>query len=173
MTMTKPDDQAAMWILEELWGAPPDLSGGLSDEENLDYSRALFCAANGDGRITDAERAWIVGYLRAAGHSPENIASLQAYEGTTDIEDLFTRGVQPAAKRITIADAIRACGADGDLGDEELAAVRAIAERIDVPAEVVDELVDIYRQEQELKSRRIALVFPDGITAAAESARAR
>jgi uncharacterized membrane protein YebE (DUF533 family) len=172
MTMTKPDDLTAMWILGELWGAPPDVSGALSDEENLDYGRALLCAANGDGRITDAERDWIVGYLRAAGHSPENIASLQAYEGTTDIEDLFMRGVQPGAKRITIADAIRACGADGDLADEELAAVCAIAERIDVPAEVVDELIDIYRQEQELKSRRIALVFPDGITAAAESARA-
>jgi uncharacterized membrane protein YebE (DUF533 family) len=168
--MTKPGDLTAMWILDELWGAPPDLSGSLTDEDNRDYGRALFCAANGDGRITDAERDWILGYLRAAGHSPENIASLQAYEGTADIEDLFTRGVQPASKRIAIADAIRACGADGELADDELAAVRAIADRVDVPAEVVDELVDIYRQEQELKSRRIALVFPGGITAAAESA---
>jgi uncharacterized membrane protein YebE (DUF533 family) len=170
--MTRADDLTAMWILEELWGAPPDLSGSLTDEENLDYGRALFCAANGDGRITDAERDWIVGYLRAAGHSPENIASLQSYEGTADVDELFARGAQPASKRITIADAIRACGADGDLADEELAAVRAIAERIDVPAEVVDELVDIYRQEQELKRRRIELVFPSGIASAAERARA-
>ncbi len=170
--MTKPDDLTAMWILEELWGAPPDLSGSLTDEDNRDYGRALFCAANGDGRITDAERDWIIGYLRAAGHSAENIASLQSYDGTTDVEELFTRGVQPASRRITIADAIRACGADGDLADEELDAVRAIADRIGVEAEVVDELVDIYRQEQELKARRIALVFPAGITTAAEEARA-
>lgn len=113
--MTKPDDLTAMWILEELWGAPPDLSGSLTDEDNRDYGRALFCAANGDGRITDAERDWIVGYLRAAGHSDENIASLQAYEGTDD--------------------------------------------------------VDIYTREQELKARRIALVFPAGIMDEAAAAR--
>jgi hypothetical protein len=52
---------------------------------------------------------------------------------------------------------------------EELAADRAIAERIDVAAEVVDELIDICRPEQKLRSRRIALVFPGGITAAAGS----
>ncbi len=163
--MTKPNDLTAMWILEELWGVPPDLSGAMTDEDNLDYARALFCAANGDGRLTEAEHDWIVGYLRAAGHSPENIEAIQAYEGDADIEDLFTRGMQlqPAAKRLCVADAIRACGADGDLAAEEIETVHGIAERLGVPADVVDELVEIYRQEQELKSRRIALAFPDGI----------
>jgi hypothetical protein len=39
----------------------------------------------------------------------------------------------------------------------------AISERIGVGAGVVDELVDIYRQEQELKRRRVTLAFPDGM----------
>jgi hypothetical protein len=63
---------------------------------------------------------------------------------------------------------------EAGLADAEFVAVRAIAERIDVAAQVVDELVGICRQGQErLRSRRILLVFPDRITAAAPNARAR
>jgi hypothetical protein len=161
-TMTSPDDRSALWVLDELWGAPAEVVGTLTDEENLEYGKAPFCAANGDGRITDAERDWIVGYARAVGHSAENVDALRAYDGATDFEDLFTRGKQRIAQRACICDAIRACGADGELAPEELATVHRMADRLDIPGEVVDEFVDIYRQEQELKARRIALTFPDG-----------
>ncbi|HEX8158294.1 MAG TPA: hypothetical protein VF526_12995, partial [Solirubrobacteraceae bacterium] len=146
--MTKPDDRTAAWILDELWSAPPEVTGALSDEDNLEYGKALFCAANGDGRITDAERDWILGYLRAAGHSADNLEALRAYDGESDFESLFTRGVQQLAKRVCVCDAIRACGADGELAAEEVTTIHRMAERLEIPAEVVDEFVAIYRQEQ-------------------------
>lgn len=160
--MTSSDDRGALWIGGEIWGVPAAVAGSLSDEENLEYAKALFCAANGDGRITDAEREWILGYAQAAGNCAENLDALRTYDGETSVEDLFLRGKQQIAQRICICDAIRACGADGELAPHEIATIHRIAGRLDVPAEVVDEFLDIYRQEQRLKARRINLAFPVG-----------
>ena len=160
--MTKMDDEGALWTFNEVWGIPPEVPGAVTDQENLDYGKALLIAANGDGRLTEAETRWVVGYLTAAGNSAANLATLKACQGDDDFESLFTSGVQTIAQRVCIGDAIRACGADGEIADEELAIVRGMADRLGVPAEVVDQLVEIYRQEQELKARRVKLVFPSG-----------
>ena len=160
--MTRIDDMGAVWVLGQLWGAPPDVAGELNDDENLAYGMSLLHAANGDGEITDAERDWILGYLAAAGCSQGTLDALRAYDDSADFEDLFTAGFRQISQRVTICDAIRACGADGDLSEGELATVHAMARRIGVSADVVDEFVDIYEQEQALKARRIALAFPAG-----------
>ncbi|MDQ6617306.1 MAG: hypothetical protein M3083_21810 [Actinomycetota bacterium] len=159
--MTKLDDRALMWWFRECWGVPAEIAGSLSEEENLEYGKALLIAANGDGKITDAERDWILGYASISGCSPENIEILSAYRGEDDFEDLFTRGAQQGAQRVCICDAIRACGSDGELASEEVAAVHKMAERLSVPASVVNEYVEIYKAEQALKARRIGLAFPN------------
>lgn len=163
--MTRSDDSTAAWVLAEAWGAPPDQVASLTDAENLDYGKALLTAANGDGELTDTERDWILGYVTAAGHSADVLDQLRAYAGGDDIESLFARGVQQAAQRVCIYDAIRACGADGAVSDGERATVATMADRLGVPRDVVDEFVDIYGEEQRLKHRRIALAFPDGFDA--------
>jgi uncharacterized membrane protein YebE (DUF533 family) len=158
--MTAQDDIKARWMFTEYWGAPPELS--LSDQENLDFGRALIMAANGDGRLTDAEKDWILGYVATGGHSEETLEKLRAFDGTADFEDLFTRGIQRMAQRVCIYDAIRACGADGDLHPDEIATVRSMAARLGVPDEVVDEFIALYKEEQDLKARRVQAVFPGG-----------
>lgn len=160
--MTQRDDTVARWMFTEVWGVPPEVGGNLSDEENLDYGKALLIAANGDGRITDAERAWVLGYLETGGHSTAVLEELRSYDGGDKPEDLFTRGVQQIAQRVCICDAVRACGADGDLSQDELNGVHRMAERLGVPKEVVDEFVEIYHEEQRLKTRRVELAFPNG-----------
>lgn len=145
-------------MFSEVWGAPGAME--LSDQENLEYGKALISAVAGDGHVARAEREWILGYLQAGGHSEETIAALSGYDGEDGVDGLFESGTQSIAQRVCVCDAIRACGADGDLASEELEKVHAIADRLGVPPEVVDEFVDIYRQEQELKSRRAALAFP-------------
>ena len=82
---------------------------------------------------------------------------------TSTVEDYFTRGKQPIAKRVCISDAIRACASDGELEPHERDTIHRMAGRLDIPAEVVDELVQIHREEQALKLRRIQLAFPDGM----------
>ncbi len=160
--MTRPDDRVAAWALNEMWGAPPEATAHFSEEENLAYGKALIMAAGGDG-LTPAEREWILGYVATGGHSPEVLEQLSSYAGGDDVDSLFTRGIQKEAQRVCIYDAIRACGSDGDLSEEELATVRRMAETLGVPAEVVDEFVAIYREEQGLKHRRISLAFPIGV----------
>ncbi len=161
--MTASTDVGALWLLGEVWGAPPEAAASLSERENLDYGKALITAANADGMISDAERDWILGYLTVAGNNQANLDTLRTFDGDANLEDLITGGIQRVAQRACISDAIRACGADGDLAPGELDKIRSVAARLDVPSEVVDELVDIYRQEQALKARRVALAFPDGL----------
>jgi hypothetical protein len=64
------------------------------------------------------------------------------------------------SKRGIVYDAVRACAADGDITEGELATIRRLAQTIDVPAAVVGELAALYRDEQQLKSRHINLVWP-------------
>ena len=163
--MTRRDDVGAVWLLKEHWGAPPEVIDLLTDEENLAHAKSVFVAANGDGRLHDAEKEWMIGYFTAAGASPSTINALKSYTGGDEFEDFFAmEGVRRIAQRSCIWDAIRACGADGDLAEEELSTIHQMASRVGVPPEVVDEFVEIYKQEQDLKQRRIQLAFPQGLT---------
>ena len=159
--MTAHDDTTALWLFDEVWGVKANVGANLSDAENLAYGKALLTAAKGDEDITDAERDWIIGYLTAGGHSDETLAVLRSFDGEADFEGLFSEGVMtdPAGRRLCIFDAIRACGADGDLAETEIARIHDMAQLLGVPEDVVGEFVDIYRQEQALKARRIALAF--------------
>ena len=163
--MTRPDDVSALWILGELWGAPPEVAASLTDEENLDYAKALYSIVDADGRMTDAEREWILGYAHASGNCTHNCDAMRAFDGDEHWEDYFTRGKQPIARRVCISDAIRACASDGELEAHELDTLHRMAGRLDIPADVVDELVSVHREEQALKLRRIQLAFPDGMGA--------
>jgi hypothetical protein len=62
-----------------------------------------------------------------------------------------------------VFDAIRAAGADGDLAEDEIETVRTMAARIGVAEDVVDEMVALYREEQDLKARRARLCFHAGL----------
>lgn len=159
--MTAHDDTTALWLYDEVWGVKPNVGARLSDAENLAYGKALLTAAKGDGDISDAERDWIIGYLTAGGHSDETLSILASFDGEADFEGLFVEGVMkdPASPRLVVCDAIRACGADGDLAGAEITKIHDMALLLDVPTTVVDEFVDIYRQEQALKARRIELAF--------------
>ena len=153
----------AVWLLKDHCGATDEAIEFLTDEENLAHAKSVYVAANGDGRVTDAEKDWMIGYFTAAGASQSTIDALKSYTGGDQFEDFFAmEGVRQIAQRSWIWDAIRACGADGDLADEELATIHRMAAKVGIPAEVVDEFVDIYRHEQELKRKRIELAFPGG-----------
>lgn len=146
------------WLFSDYWGVDGYVDSPV--EEHLDYGKALLMAANGDGRLTDAEREWVLGYVATGGHSDETLAALRAFDGQGVFEDLFTRGALQFVQKVCIYDAIRACGADGDLADDEVTSVKAMAARLGVDAGTVDDLVALYRDELALKARRMAAVFP-------------
>jgi uncharacterized membrane protein YebE (DUF533 family) len=161
--MTRVDDTAALWVTGERWGTTPALAAVVTEEERLNFAKAVLCAANGDGQISDAERAWVVGHAMATGTGEEGVGQLRDYDGLGDIEELFATGRNQAVQRCVIWHAVSACGADGDLSAGELEKIHSIAERLAVPSGLVEEYLDIYAQEQALKARRIALTFPQGL----------
>lgn len=161
--MTRVDDQVAHWMFSDTWGIPAEANVALSDEENLQYGKALILAASADGQLSEKERGWILGYVATGGHSSDTVAKLREYSGGDDFESLFELGMQKVAQRVCIYDAIRACGADGDVAAQELAAIKKMALKLGLTEQLVDEFKAIYDAEQALRAKRISLVFPSGL----------
>lgn len=128
------------------------------------FGKLLLCCANGDGRITAPERAWVLGFLDAHGAPAKLLDALKDYAGTDDIAQLVS--ASPAVKMSATSalyDAIRACMADGQLDPGERAALDKAAVALGRDASVVRELVELYHEEQHLKGKRLRSIFPDGV----------
>ena len=127
----------------------------------LEFFKALIVCANADGELTDAERAWCMGYCAATGATPETLAELQEYDGAEDILVVIERGQHlGTAHRPVIYDSIRACSADGELSDAERATIARMAAEAGVTDEEFAEFERIYAEDRALRERRIKAVFP-------------
>lgn len=152
----------AQWIARE-WGFEPDVMERIPEEDMLAYGKALLHCANGDGRITQQERDWIMGYLTAAGHTDAVLEQLRTYQGTERIEDIVARSpAMGISRRHLVADAIRACASDGEFHEDERAAIYRMAERMGVSREVVEQLEAAQHDEQAARARRFRTACPDG-----------
>jgi len=150
-----------LWLLREMW----DFPSGVPEEERLDYLKAIMTCARGDGELAEAERKWVIGYGAACGAHQDTVDALEAYKADEDIADILERNM-PAAKtwgRVAVFDAIRASGADRAYGDDERTAVGRVASALGVADDVVAALQSLCQDEQELKRKRIALVFGSDI----------
>lgn len=152
---------AAMWVLREEEGftvlpRPADLEI---------YMKSLLVCANGDGRITNAEREWVVGIASAMGLPQDKVEHLKTYDAKDDLNTLLGGGIETSkgAPRSLIYNAIRACMADGELADSEWATIHKAASIMNIPNAIVEELNDIVLQQATLRERRLKLVFPEGI----------
>jgi uncharacterized membrane protein YebE (DUF533 family) len=153
-----PHEIGSKWVFDDMWGFTADVSQPVL----LEFFKALIVCANGDGEITDAERAWCIGYCAATGATPETLAELEDYAGDEDINDVIERGRHlGTAHRPVIYDSIRACSADGDLSEPERATIRRMADLIGVGDEEFEAFERIYAEDRALRERRIEAVFPD------------
>lgn len=155
-----PQDTGSLWFVKEEYGfdaLPPR-------EWYASYMRALLVCANGDGALTRREREWVVGFCAAHGGSEELQEELRSYPATDDVRDLMGRdgATNDAVRRSLVYHAIRAAYADGDLSVGERAAIQRMAGQLDVPAEVVDQLLSFHEAERRMKARRMELLLPSG-----------
>ena len=151
----------SMWVLREEEGFSE-----LPKPSDLEiYMKSLLICANGDGRITEPERDWVLGIASAMGLPDEIVEQLKDYEAKDELNSLLAGGVETAtgAPRSLIYNAIRACMADGELSDAELATIQTAASIMNVPEDVLEELKEIVLQQAKLRERRLELVFPQGI----------
>lgn len=165
--MSGPNRTAFGWLGWEQFELDPNIVMSVSEADNLAYAKAVVVCANGDGRITDKEREWIIGYLTTVGDSPAVIEAIQSYQGEDTIEELMkATPMMPATRRIMIYDALRACAADGELHSGERERVLQMADRIGMSRQVVAELEEIVEQEKALRQRRHRVIIAEGMAEA-------
>lgn len=127
------------------------------------FGKALLTCANGDGRITAAERAWVLGYLDAYGCPEAVLERLAVYDGKESLEQILASS--PTVKlsaTSALYDAIRACYADGELSSGELAALETMAKLVEVDRYTLRQLIEHYHEEQHLRGKRLRLLYPHG-----------
>ena len=127
------------------------------------FLKILLTCANGDGRLTEEERNWVVGYTSALGGPPELIEELRTYTPRESLKRLIhhqQRIMQFA--RALVYDAIRACSADGTLSPFERGLVFELASQLGVPKDVVQQLEDLYAEDRALRQRRLDLIWAEG-----------
>jgi tellurite resistance protein len=147
------------WSLLEHW----DFTVETSQEALLEFFKALIVCCNGDGKLTDDEREWCVGYCAAIGGTEETLLALRDYPGDESVAEVIARGRPHAAThRRLIYDAIRAASSDGEYHQDERATVRRMAAEVGVPEADVDAFEALCLEEQRLKDRRLSLVIPVG-----------
>ena len=146
-----------LWLLREMWDFPE----GVPEDDRVDYLKTIMVTARADGDLGQAEKEWVIGYGAACGAPQETVDALEAYDAGENVTDILERNMPIANTwgRVAVFDAIRASHADHDYDDEERASVRRIASALGVTDEVVAEIEQLVIEEQELKAKRIALVF--------------
>jgi uncharacterized membrane protein YebE (DUF533 family) len=128
------------------------------------FGKLLLTCANGDGRISAAERAWVLGFLDAYGAPAQLLETLKTYAGTDDVAKLVASS--PTVKMSATSalyDAVRACMADGDLAPGERAALEKAASALGIDASTVRDLIELHYEEEHLKNKRLRKIFPNGI----------
>jgi hypothetical protein len=152
-----PQEIGARWTFAELWNS--DLV--MDQSVLLDFFKALIVCCNADANLTEAERAWCVGYAAAIGATEATLEALRAYAGDDDVTVFFDRGLQWAtAPRTVIYESIRACASDADYNQPEKDKIARMAGLLDIEADEVAQLEQLYADEQALRTRKLTLAFP-------------
>jgi hypothetical protein len=61
-----------------------------------------------------------------------------------------------------VYQAIKASAADGDYSPQEHEKICEMAKLLGVTSEVVEQLVELHKEEERLREKRIKLIFPNG-----------
>ncbi|MEZ4734636.1 MAG: hypothetical protein R3E79_46690 [Caldilineaceae bacterium] len=152
-------DAGTLWLYKEIIGFDT-----IPDELTVNtYAKVMLCCANGDGRLTPAERAWVIGFVSAFNASLALPEELAAYTADEDVYALATS--RPAIRynlRSVLYDTIQACSADGDYHAEERALIRRLAARFDIADHVVTQLEEVYTETRRIRKKRLELTFVQG-----------
>jgi tellurite resistance protein len=152
-------DRASVWYHREHFGfarPPAELDLRL-------MAIALATVANGDRQVTPDERNWIVGYFAAKGYPASVVreAMAAAPVDLKSIPDLMQTGTLRQSARVLVYDAIRVAAVDGYKAGEDKA-VREVAFSLGLDEQAVAEIEALVRDEEALRARRIAALFPAG-----------
>ncbi len=127
-------------------------------------AKAVFSIINGDGKITPRERAWVKGYFATKGYSDDVVDSIDGMQAlpVEQIVALMSESILRFGANALLYDAIRAASADREYPDGEHTTVMQVAAALGVSTKTVALIEKLVKEEQELLTRRVALLFPLG-----------
>jgi uncharacterized tellurite resistance protein B-like protein len=131
------------------------------------YLKALLICANGDGKLADEERDWVIGYAYAYNTDPAIIEQMKVYKAEEDIETVLSGDSSAMesvreSRRFIIYDAIQACSADGEFHEKERAVVLKGAKKLNISEEEFKKIEEIYLETVKLREKRLAVMYPNG-----------
>ncbi len=151
----------AKWYYKDLWGW--DLNKICEGTVRETLLKSMLVCANGDGTVSADERAWVIGRAAAAGAPDSLLKELESYPANEDINDVVSRTMATdKSRRCVVYFAIKAASADREYGAGEQAKIRSVAKSMGISEDVVAQIEQQVRAEDDLKHKRIALCFPDG-----------
>lgn len=155
-------ETSGKWFFQNTFGF--HLSDLPSEEAYDAFTKAMMICTKGDGVLAPEERNWVIGFSAARGMPPTLIEEMKTYEATEDIAEVIARTSHTTkTKRAPIYFAIKACLADNQYHEGEQAAVREMAKAIGISEDELKQLEAICASEEELKEKRVQLLFPDGL----------
>lgn len=153
--------KGAMWVFNRIQGFTT--FPNLEDTETV--NKAILICAKGDGVIDPAERDWQIGFMSALGAPESLLQKLDNYEANEDLAELLANAsdrIKNLVQNDIVYQAIKASAADGDYSPQEHEKICEMAKLLGVTSEVVEQLVELHKEEELLREKRIKLIFPNG-----------
>jgi signal transduction histidine kinase len=158
---------ALRWFVQENWDMPGEAGDQITDEDNLMSAKATMLIAGGNGRITEREREWLIGYHTAAHGADWVIEAIAAYDDSDTLDDLKDIPGFTQVARGQVYYALCMCSSDGPLTPDEVSRLERAVDELGIAREELDEIRAIVEAEAGLRRRRFnaiaAPVLPGGI----------
>lgn len=155
---------ALRWLGWEMFKLPAEMYDQLTDEDQRTWVRGMYASAGGVSRITPAQRTWAIGFEAAGGAAPWVLDDLLTHDVDERIEHIMALPGIGAGGRGLLYTTLRMCTADGDLTPDELERITTTADRLGLPATVVDDLRELVDEERALQDRRFELIVAPAVT---------
>ncbi len=157
---------ALRWFVQENWDMPGEAGDQITDDDNLMSAKATLLIAGGNGRITERERDWLIGYHTAAHGADWVIEAIATYDDSDSLDDLKDIPGFRQVARGQVYYAISMCSSDGPLTPDEINRLERSVDALGIARDELDVLRAIVEDEARLRRRRFnaiaAPVLPGG-----------
>ncbi|NEO33580.1 MAG: hypothetical protein F6K36_24770 [Symploca sp. SIO3C6] len=151
--------EPAPWIKTQRYG----ITKVLPNETAVIWYKALLLCANGDGKLTPAERDWVIGH--AITYHPQmsesQINELRTYDGTSSTDDIdkliFSDPLAKKGRYVLIYEAIQASAADDEYSEGEKATIRKMAAKLGISEAKIIELENLYAEEKAFREKSLKI----------------
>lgn len=160
-TTTDFQRKGSLWVFNRILGFTT--FPNVEDSETV--NKAILVCAKGDGVLDPAERDWQLGFVSACGAPESLLKKLETYEANDDLAELLANSsdrIKNLVQRDIVYQAIKASAAEGDYSEQEHEKICQMAKLLGVTSEVVEQLVELHKEEEQLREKRIKLIFPNG-----------